>query len=65
MHDVYFDESGDLGWILDAPYRDGGSSRYFTIAYVLIPSEKSILLDRFIRRFYKAIPLKPKENSRE
>ncbi|MCB0651498.1 MAG: DUF3800 domain-containing protein [Saprospiraceae bacterium] len=60
MHDVYFDESGDLGWILDAPYRDGGSSRYFTIAYVLIPSEKSILLDRFIRRFYKSYSIEAK-----
>lgn len=28
---VLLDESGDLGWILDRPYRQGGSSRYFTI----------------------------------
>lgn len=29
---VLLDESGDLGWVLDQPYRMGGSSRYFTIA---------------------------------
>ncbi len=29
---VLLDESGDLGWKLDQPYLEGGSSRYFTIA---------------------------------
>lgn len=29
---VFLDESGDLGWIFDQPYRAGGSSRFFTIA---------------------------------
>lgn len=29
---AYLDESGDLGWKLDQPYQDGGSSRYFVIA---------------------------------
>ena len=61
MHDVYFDESGDLGWIFDAPYRNGGSSRYFTIAYIIIPKEKSILLDRFIRNFYKSFSIEAKK----
>lgn len=28
---VLLDESGDLGWIFDKPYRHGGSSRFFTI----------------------------------
>lgn len=28
---VLLDESGDLGWVLDQPYRQGGSSRFFTI----------------------------------
>lgn len=32
---VFLDESGDLGWKLDAPYRQGGSSRYFTIAVAI------------------------------
>ena len=61
MYDVYLDESGDLGWILDTPYRDGGSSRYFTIAYVIVPTEKSILIDRFIRDFYKSYSSKAKK----
>lgn len=29
------DESGDLGWSLDAPYRRGGSSRFLTLGAVL------------------------------
>jgi len=32
---AFFDESGDLGWRLDAPYRAGGSSRYLVIAAAL------------------------------
>ncbi len=33
-YDAYFDESGDLGWILDKKFRKGGSSQFFTIAYL-------------------------------
>ena len=25
---IFIDESGDLGWILDKPYKKGGSSQY-------------------------------------
>lgn len=57
--DIYFDESGDPGWILDAPFRNGGSSQYFTIAYVLVPKEKSLLIDRFITKFYRSYKLDP------
>jgi hypothetical protein len=32
---AFFDESGDLGWKFDAPYRAKGSSRYFVIASAL------------------------------
>lgn len=32
---AYLDESGDLGWKLDDPYLEGGSSRYFVIAIAL------------------------------
>lgn len=35
---VYLDESGDLGWVLDKPYRNGGSSRFMTIAFVACPA---------------------------
>lgn len=52
--DVYFDESGDLGWTLDKPYRKGGSSRYFTIAYIILPSDKNKHINRFLRKFNKA-----------
>jgi hypothetical protein len=33
---IYLDESGELGWKFDAPYRKGGSSRYLTIASLVI-----------------------------
>lgn len=32
---AYLDESGDLGWKLDRPYQNGGSSRYFVIAIAI------------------------------
>ena len=51
-YDVYFDESGDLGWKLDQPYRKGGSSQFFTIAYLLIPKDKNKYINRFIRKFH-------------
>ena len=35
---VYLDESGDLGWKFDAPYRCGGSSRYLTISAIIFCS---------------------------
>jgi hypothetical protein len=51
-YDIYFDESGDLGWTLDKPYRKGGgSSQFFTIAYLILPSDKNKIINRFIKRF--------------
>lgn len=32
---AYLDESGDLGWKLDLPYLNGGSSRHFVIAIAI------------------------------
>jgi len=52
-YDIYFDESGDLGWILNQPYRKGGSSQFFTIAYLLLPTNKNKLITRFIKKFHK------------
>lgn len=50
--EIYFDESGDLGWTLDRPYRKGGgSSQYFTIAYLIIPSHKTKIINRLVKRF--------------
>lgn len=51
--DVYLDESGDLGWELNDPYRHKGSSRYFTLAYVIIPTEDIKHIKRFVRKFLK------------
>ena len=47
------DESGDLGWKFDAPYRKGGSSRYLTIAFMMCPSNKSHKLDRIVKQIYE------------
>lgn len=50
---VYLDESGNTGWKFDAPYRNGGSSRYLTIAFIICPSEKKDLIRRIVFDFYK------------
>ena len=50
---VYLDESGDLGWSLDAPYRHGGSSRYLTVAALCVPREKRHLPKRVIKQLYE------------
>ncbi len=50
---IYADESGDLGWSFDAPYRQGGSSRYLTIASLCVPSEKKHIPKRVIKELYE------------
>jgi len=60
-YNVYFDESGDLGWTLDQPYRKGGSSRFFTIAYIILLTEKNKYISRFIKKFHKDRGGKEKE----
>jgi hypothetical protein len=50
---VYLDESGDLGWKFDAPYRMGGSSRYLTLAALCVPPEKKHLPKRLLRNLYQ------------
>jgi hypothetical protein len=52
MH-IYLDESGDLGWILDKPYRFGGSSRYLTVAFLIVTSSCRQYPKRMIRKFRK------------
>jgi len=52
-YDVFFDESGDLGWKFDAPYRKNDSSRYFIIAYIIIPTSETKYISRFIKEFHK------------
>lgn len=50
---IYLDESGDLGWKFDAPYRSGGSSRYLTIGAICVPPEKKHMPKRVIRELYE------------
>jgi len=57
---IYLDESGDLGWVLDKPYRHGGSSRFMTIAFVSCPSEKKHLLQRIVKKVYEHTKADPK-----
>jgi hypothetical protein len=49
---VYIDESGDLGFTFDKPFRKGGSSRYLTISFLLTPKELSYLPQRIVRKLY-------------
>ena len=50
---VYLDESGDLGWKFDKPYRQGGSSRYLTIASLAVSASKRNHPKRLLRTLYK------------
>ena len=49
---VYLDESGDLGWKFDAPYRRGGSSRFLTISALCVLADKKHLPKRVVRNLY-------------
>lgn len=57
---IALDESGDLGWKFDAPYRQGGSSRHLTIASILYPQEKNKYPKRLILNLYKKFKWSPK-----
>ena len=50
---IYLDESGDLGWTFSRPYRNGGSSRYLTIASLVVTPDYDHLPSRLIRKLYK------------
>lgn len=56
---IYLDESGDLGWKFDAPYRQGGSSRFLTIAALIAPSDKTQHPKRIIKGLYERRKWKP------
>ncbi len=49
---MYLDESGDLGWSFDRPYREGGSSRYLSIASLIVPKTIDNLPKRIVRKVY-------------
>jgi len=41
MH-VFLDESGDLGWNFEHPFRMGGSSRFLTLAFLVVDESTHI-----------------------
>lgn len=49
---VFLDESGDLGWTFNRPYRNGGSSRFLTIAYLICPVQELHIPKRIVRDVY-------------
>lgn len=51
---AYLDESGDLGWKLDAPYDDGGSARYFVIAIAVGSNEAYRRVGMVVDKLHKA-----------
>jgi Protein of unknown function (DUF3800) len=59
-HVIFLDESGDLGWSFDQPFRRGGSSRYLTIAYLIGPSGKFQPAKRLVRKAYDYFGFDPK-----
>jgi hypothetical protein len=50
---IYVDESGDLGWNFDHPYGKRGSSRYLTIAAMILPEALDHLPIRKVKQLYK------------
>jgi hypothetical protein len=57
---IYLDESGDLGWSFNAPYRHGGSSRYLTITAVCVSPEKKHIPKRLVKALYDRFGWDPK-----
>lgn len=55
MTTLYLDESGDLGWKFDKPYRAGGSSRHLTIAGVFLDPSKKHFARRLIVDLQKKV----------
>jgi hypothetical protein len=49
---IYVDESGDLGWSFEHPYGHGGSSRFLTIAALIVPDDLDHLPKRKIKDLY-------------
>jgi hypothetical protein len=58
--DIFLDESGDMGWNFTQRYRFGGSSRYLTIAYLIIPKASSHFPARLVRDCFDRWDRNPK-----
>lgn len=50
---IYLDESGDLGWSFERPYRAGGSSRHLTIASLEVSPNLKDKPKRLVKKLYK------------
>lgn len=50
--DVYVDETGDLGFSFERPHRNGGSSRFLTIGFLLVPHDLAHLTKRIVKKIY-------------
>lgn len=57
---VFLDESGDLGWSFDRPNNAGGSSRFITIAGIVIDESQLKFVKRHISELYQKYKLTPK-----
>jgi plasmid maintenance system killer protein len=55
---VFLDESGDLGWKFDKPYRAGGSSRFLTLAFLVVDETTHNYPRRLVRKFRKHYGMK-------
>lgn len=62
---IYLDESGDLGWVLDKPKNDGGSSNYLTICAISCPKDKVKVLDRVVIGLYRSWKINPKHEKKD
>lgn len=50
---IFLDESGDLGWTFDKPYGKGGSSRFITLAAIVLPENKVVYIERIVKAIYR------------
>lgn len=62
---IFVDESGDLGWQFNDPYRAGGSSRYLTLACLIVPSQHYQRPKKIITRLYKKYGWKSEKKAAE
>ena len=56
---VFLDESGDLGWEFGKPYRKGGSSRYFSLAFLVVDADTRKHPKRLVRKLRKKYRMRP------
>lgn len=58
--EIFIDESGCTGYKFDAPYLQGGSSRYLVIGYVIVPdAPANFELRRLVREVYGLVKANP------